>query len=301
MLSVLVPIAVVLLCALVVAGSGWPTVPRKVRRMFVFSPALAWVAVAALGLGSAIVLPTHSQSPATLAAALGFAGLGFWSVAQAVKASREAMSDPLEPFFEPRPRFTPLPKQPLTDAEQELTRYWLGAFEAAELLETDEVTLSDVLDHSEHDDQCPYGLRNFLEALCSSKPRYRHLAFFFDSVEFSTEHAIHIVTEFARLASREARNVELEHVAPVREDRGQDTVIVYDLEGERHQTRFIMYAKALPWDLIDDLRNRMRPHGDERGFEIASSERLAMLTFISRVQRETLQRLVRPELFDDVL
>gem|GEM_PF-2760123 len=50
-------------------------------------------------------------------------------------------------------------------------------------------------------------------------------------------------------------------------------------------------------ELIDDLRDRIRPAGDERRFEVAWAESLAMVTFVSGDQREALDRLIGAELF----
>jgi hypothetical protein len=95
MVSSLISIGAVLLCALLVVAAGWPTMPRNVRRAFVFGPAFAWAAASAVGLSFAVVLPLRSPTATTLWVSLGFAGVGIGSFLQAVRASREAKSDAL--------------------------------------------------------------------------------------------------------------------------------------------------------------------------------------------------------------
>jgi hypothetical protein len=253
-----------------------------------------------MGLGFAYFFLMHSKSAATIIIALSFAGFGIWCTKQMVNAFREAMSAPLETLFEFRPQYVSLPKQPLTETEQNSARDWLGAFETTGLLDTNEVTLFDVLDRSEHDDQSSYGLADFLHALSDAKPEYRHLAFFFNGVEFSTDDAKDIVLQFARLAERQVINVEVKHIAPIREDRGQESIISFDLEGERHQISFIMYVKVLPWDLIEDLARCIVSKVDEKRFELTWSDSIVMLTLISRSQRADLERLVGTELFNGI-
>src|SRR5690606_26165606 len=243
----------------------------------------------------------HSQSSSTLLAALCFAGVGVWSASQLVNACREALSDPLEPLFRTQPRFIPRAKQPLTDAEQNLARDWLSAFENAGLLDAGEVTLSAVLNRCEQDEQSPYGLGDFLNALSGAKPQYAHLAFFHSGVEFSYEDATDIVMQLARLAGREVQGVQLEHLAPIREDRGQETLVTFDLDGQSQHTRFVMYAKALPWDLIEEISRLMILEEDERRFEVAWSETVAMLTPVSREQKTRLEALFGQGLFGDIL
>lgn len=300
MLSVLVPIAAVLFCAVIVVGSSGPTVPLRVRRIIAFGPALAWGVVVTLSLGFAFALPMHSQSSSTLLVALCFAGVGVWSASHLVNACREALSDPLEPLFRTRPRFIPRAKQPLTDAEQNLARDWLSAFENAGLLEAGEVTLSAVLDRCEHDEQSAYGLDDFLNALSGAKPQYAHLAFFHNGVEFSYDDAKDIVMQLARLAGREVQGVQLEHLAPIREDRGQESLATFDLEGQSQQIGFVMYAKALPWDLIEEISRLMILEEDERRFEVTWSETVAMLTPVSREQKTRLEALFGQGLFGDI-
>jgi hypothetical protein len=57
-------------------------------------------------------------------------------------------------------------------------------------------------------------------------------------------------------SGREVQGVQLEHLTPIREDRGQETLVTFDLDGQSQHTRFVMYAKALPRDLIEEVSRR---------------------------------------------